>query len=168
VTDAPQSPDLRPPEMQRAAGLTGAEGIGGWLYLPIAHLVIDILLLLTFVAVGFLTRHTFAHAAQSVAGEVIRTLYLLATLLVAIYAAYCLIRLFQKRREVPRLMIGFYIAVLGKAVWNAAMLGSFPELQTADMTMPAALRDVLSAVVAGVVWIWYFRVSERVRNTFTR
>jgi hypothetical protein len=78
------------------------------------------------------------------------------------------VRFFQKKRQVPALMIGFYVLIIAKAVLNLALLRLYPDLVTAPSDMTDAWRGIAQALIAGAIWIQYFRVSERVENTFVR
>ena len=145
-------------------------GIGGWLVLPPIHLLIDIGLFFYLVWLGFgqgAPKSDSGTAPVTITeSEWASLVFCSFDLLLAIYAVFCLVRLFQKRKSIPELMTWFYLMVLLKAVANVAILHSYPELGAADKDMFSAWKGVAQGVVAGIVWISYFHVSVRVKNTF--
>jgi hypothetical protein len=143
-------------------------GIGGWLILPIIHLFADLGVLIFGVAAGF-RKGTAASQISSDAfpqGAIFFVLFLFFAVAVCAYAAYCLVRLFQKKRDVPELMMVFYVLVAIKAVITLGLLRHFPNAQTTDDVLRSAWQGFFGAVAAAIVWIAYFRKSVRVRNTF--
>lgn len=141
------------------------EGIGGWLLLPVLHLSLDVAVLLLFVGLGLFGHPVFRMAPPGF-GEVLLNGYLLALLLVGVFAVFCMNALFQKRRELPGMMPWFYLVVIAKSAWGLALVWIYPELQSPLMSMANAVRDMASSVIVAAIWIPYFRVSIRVANTF--
>jgi len=162
VTDNTHAPDPAPPL-----------GIGGWLILPPIHLAIDIgLFAWLFVAAAMQQEGTeggVAGATPQLSEAIMASLIFLAfDLAIALFAAFCLVRLFQRKRQVPNLMTAFYLLVIAKAAINLALLYGYPLLATGADDMFNAWKGVVQSAVAGAIWISYFRVSVRVANTFTR
>ncbi|MEJ0025167.1 MAG: DUF2569 domain-containing protein [Rhizomicrobium sp.] len=167
------SDNAKPLDLRSGESRTDDElsGIGGWLILPPIHLAVDaIVFALLFVDLA----KTSATAGTGSAGPsalalAASTIFFLFDAAVVVYALYCLVRFFQKKHQVPRLMIIFYSLVIAKAVVNLSLLLIFPDLvQNPDKDMFGAWKGVIQAVIAGAVWISYFQASVRVANTFTR
>lgn len=175
-------------------------GIGGWLILPVLHLIANAALIAYFNVWGFLqsiqeeigrqappvetstgattgggmagtTPHAPAvNVPQAAVQEILPQMLGLALVIfsgfVITYALLCLARFFQKKKHVPAMMIGFYLCLLIMAGANAALLLRFPTLQAKPDDLNEALVGVAQTVVFCAVWIPYFRISRRVKNTF--
>lgn len=169
----------------------GVEGIGGWLILPVVHLTLNgAFILFGFVkgvlrgiaaaAPGAHVGHGVVSAAaraaaaraQSPGHSEVVSLGLFEIAFLG-YIAWCLIRLFQKKKSLPRLMIGFYLTLFLIAAASAYLLTLYPEfrdptLENAPVIGGDPIMGVARGVVVCVVWIPYFLVSARVKNTFVR
>lgn len=143
---------------------SGPRGIGGWLLLPVLHLIVDIG---WFVAISVGVAKAAEEASKALsAGEWAAVGVYLFDGLVAIYAFICLIQLFRKKSYVPTMMIVFYVLVVTKALADAAALTAYPDLVSDPNAVFQDWMSVVRAVIAAVVWISYFRISVRVENTF--
>ncbi len=159
-------------------------GIGGWLILPILHLIADIVIFVLIFVQAAAPQMSPTIAAPSgpvlppapvsgvaVApgpsqGEFASVAFLVFTAAIAAYTIYCLVRFFQKKEQVPALMTGFYSLIIAKAFLNLVLLNIYPELITGPGDTPEAVRGIVRAVVSGAIWIAYFNRSVRVQNTF--
>ncbi len=87
------------------------EGIGGWLLLPLLHLILNIFYFASALWNG-LSKPVAPDTAQSIRANPVATdvsiAFLVFVALITVYAVYCLVRFFQKKENVPSLMIGFY------------------------------------------------------------
>jgi hypothetical protein len=164
------------------------KGIGGWLILPLLHLVANAGMIAVMVVTSFLEGYDMAEAQGTPDGggdggtpDVLAELSALFTpaflasigvLLIAswvfLFAIFCLVRFFQKKKHVPKLMIGFYVLLVALTVANAAALHWFPELSMGPDDMKDAMIGLVRVGIAAAIWIPYFLVSERVKNTFVR
>jgi hypothetical protein len=165
------------------------EGIGGWLILPIIHLLLNGGTILFSLGQGFVKgfaqgwnaeqSKAAAAASHDAASQVIApaqvnltfpeqcsALFAFFCLCIVLYALFVLLRFFQKRRSVPRLMIAFYLLLLTMTAINLYLLRTFPELQATPSDMGDAVMGIVRVVVAVLIWIPYFLVSVRVKNTF--
>jgi hypothetical protein len=141
-------------------------GIGGWLILPLIHLIINPLYLLWMMGrrlPGIAERvPAHAHAAQ--------VAYVALMLPFFAYLIFCLVRFLQKRREVPWLMTVLYganilfwvVTIIGRIQGYAIPDEAAAPSLVADNTIPSVIQTALS-----IVWIIYFHNSVRVANTFT-
>ena len=157
---------------------TGPVGLGGWLILPIIGLFITPLFVGATVVNNVLP--SFKPEVWSVlttpGTEAYHPLWApliifetIANVILIIGAIVLLVLLFQKKKIFPKLMIGLYlfnVLVVGVDFLALAsfITETFPEIAkevTADAT-----RNLTSGVVAAAIWVPYFFVSERVKNTF--
>lgn len=148
------------------------EGIGGWLILPILNVVVCVGVLAILVVMqlpdiiapppGYWGKDVFA------SGQFFSYGFVLFSTALAAFGIYCLVRLFQKKTQTPRLMIAFLLLWVIWAIGNAAGLWFFGSDQELDAGMNDALRNVGQSILPTIIWVWYFRVSVRVKNTFVR
>ena len=169
----PGTPETVPPTPVPAppAATPGPAGIGGWLILP----------LLGFIGTILLTGWSIVQALQSWGGlvaiftategalvqfKVPTAASLIAGILVIASAAYCLYLMFAKKRTMVRFATAHYlILAVGGLVdlWaGLAMERVMPEMHD-----PSAIKEAVRGVLIAFIWIPYFQVSKRVRNTFT-
>jgi hypothetical protein len=156
-------------------------GIGGWLILPIIHLVLNAGLILFYLAKGFAKgfANGLAEGAPQAAtapappvefspGVDFAMALSLFSLLIVAYAVFCLIQFFRKKKSVPRLMIVFYILLLVLVGASYYLVTQFPELPHSPKMVGEATMGIVRTVIAVAIWIPYFLVSVRVKNTFVR
>ena len=146
----------------------GPSGIGGWMILPIIGLVLTIGLTAYNLAttVPIFTPSLISRLfAQSLGLGLFSLGSLVFGAGVLVFALVCLVGLFRHSPRTPRRVQVFYVALLSVALFEAVGIASFPTIyDEADRVQ--AIRDVVRAAVACAIWIPYFRVSKRVRNTF--
>jgi hypothetical protein len=162
------------------AGGDEPAGIGGWLVLPLIHLM------LSAMRISLDIGYAFAEVINEIAadgefdweqvtyafqflhdGERIALGFTLFCVGIVVYSAFCVVQFFRKKRQVPNLMIGFYLLLGAMMVTNYIILANFPELWTRE-DLREALKGLLRVAVAMSIWIPYFIVSKRVKNTFVR
>jgi hypothetical protein len=131
------------------------EGIEGWLVFPALFLVI-----VAFTVVDYLLDSPLPAARPEVmAGNVA----------VLVGSVVMLVLFFQKRRVVPMLMVVFYVTLVAVCLVEVLTLTRFAEgLDPAFVQARAQeARNGLGVVLShAILWIPYFLVSRRVRNTF--
>lgn len=136
---------MREPELSGMGGAVpgrlgikeGPVGIGGWLLLPLLHVIIASGFFAIVIAGAFLS-----HDAV-MAGRIRFGLAAFAGALLC-YTVICMLRFLYTKKNVPGLMIGYYCL---SAVFFLLQIN-------------------LAGVVASVIWIIYFTRSKRVENTF--
>ncbi|HTN95599.1 MAG TPA: DUF2569 domain-containing protein [Nordella sp.] len=147
------------------------KGLGGWLILPIIHLI------LTVVMCGYTVfdwTQDWDSFVAIVTGEVdpeftgliwpLRISLVLSAALVA-FALYLLVILFQKKRALPQLMVWFYFVLLGGTLIVSGMILQNPQHWTST-DVAEARRALGQNVFAAIIWIPYFLRSKRVKATF--
>jgi hypothetical protein len=149
---------------------TGPRGIGGWLILPIIGFIGTIALtavnlaqvviswdglVAIFSATGALAEAKFPVAGSFVAG-----------LLVIASAAYCLYLIFTKKRAIVKFATAHYLILAAAGLFEWWGTGVLERAIPSLAHDPTAVRDGIRGVVIACVWIPYFNVSRRVRNTF--
>jgi hypothetical protein len=165
-TPTPTVTDARP------VSDTGPRGFGGWLILPTLGFAGTIALTLVnlaqaamswdgLVAIFSAQAGALAGAKFPVAGSFV------AGCLVIASAACCLYMIFFKKRAIIRFATAHYLILAAAGLfewWGTGVL----EQAIPDMPHdPAAVRDGIRGIVIAAIWIPYFYLSKRVRNTFT-
>jgi hypothetical protein len=135
----------------------GPAGIGGWLVFPALGLILILLYYTVYAAAN-------AVYAPSDGAELARVVLSVS---VAFFALYCTVRFFQKKAQVPALMIAFYVVVLfaNALVMTPAMVDSIDDHTRRHMTQ--GFHFVMQ-LAASLLWIVYFSRSRRVKATFVR
>lgn len=145
-------------------------GIGGWLVLPLIGLMLSPFIigwgthqLIEVVRAPSWTSLTTPGnpAYHPLYGMLIPT-EIAVNAALGIFSIVLIVLFFKRHPRVPALMIAFYLvnlAVVAGDTYAAAFLPGFQFDQ-------AALRDLARAVIAAVIWVPYFMISKRVRNTF--
>lgn len=159
---------------QTPAAVTTAEGpkgLGGWLILPIIHLIgsIGLTSYNLFGVVenweGFVALLT-GQVDPSYASLVwVVRFSLVSSVAIVAFALYLLVLLFQKKRALPRLMVWFYAVLLAVTLIESGMVLQNPQQWTmADLS--EARSALGKTVFIAVIWIPYFLRSKRVQATF--
>lgn len=179
MTDASSTAPMRAP-----AGDDDLKGIGGWLILPIIHLVANMGMIAYEVVVGFMQGGEIQEGGPSETsfstvvagfsamsdGEKVAVGFFFYSVFVFLYAAFCLIQLLRQKRSVPKLMIGFYlllaIMVVGSYWVVNAYADTYADLGITEEDKTDAVMGLIRVGIACAVWIPYFLVSKRVKNTF--
>lgn len=168
----PETMSAADPNADAPKPVAGPVGIGGWLILPILHLIFTALLTGYNLAGALqywsgLVALATGQADPSVQWMALPTFAsLLFGVVVIAFAIYVLVLLFQKRRAVPKLMIGFYCLVLAVTLFESGVTLSFAQFQETGEDQMQAAKDIIRSVIGAAIWIPYFLVSKRVKATF--
>ena len=156
---------------EQAQPLEGPKGIGGWLVLPIIHLVT------TIVSAGinlFPVWQDWYGLLGLLFDPVDRWMFLpivistaSATAIMSL-AACALVMMYLRKRMLPRLMIIYYCLGLASALFDAVLIYNFPEFRESpgDSDIAQATGDLFSMAIVTLIWVPYFLVSKRVEATF--
>jgi hypothetical protein len=148
----------------RVHGYSYGQTIGGWLILPIIGLIFTPLSLFNYI----LNAHFFKLAtwnAYNTSSKVIlfKLLIIFETggnLITFCFPVFCLILIFKKRDIAPRYITAFYLSCLLFVV-----LDYFWAL-CISINSTSAPTQIARALVVVAVWVPYFRISTRVKETF--
>jgi hypothetical protein len=138
--------------------LIGPAGISGWLILPAIGITLAPVVILAGLkdvipAFDFVEPGSSAHYLL-----VFEAVLIVVMAVFAIYTAY---EFFTRKAAAPSIFITFLVVQMVVVVVVAVLL--FSILDIPIMSDPASL---LRPFVASAIWIPYFQVSVRVKNTF--
>lgn len=129
-------------------------GIRGWLILPAIGLVLtpiaSVMLLITFFIMFF------DHMSSLNSTFFVAVAVMISLTLVSIYAAS---QFFKKKRNAPSVIVTLILINTGTSILMYVV-------QTNSGQQTEALVRLAIQIIATVVWIPYFRISERVKATF--
>ena len=151
------------------------KGIGGWLWLPLIQLVWTLIMIVVS-TMGRLKAHPPATAFHDMAGHPI--FLMLAAIVIIVMLAqlllglFCLVRFLQKREELPRLMTVWYGIGIALSVLVPIQFALDQDLfaKVIDVTATSGgegFRATFNIAISGI-FILYFDISQRVKNTFVR
>jgi hypothetical protein len=152
----------------------GPKGIGGFLVLPILGLLLSgflglasLISLITPDTWSMVTLLVQGHLQDELVGFVVVSVFEVVSIIALLFLnAWCLVAIFNERRNVPTLMAVFYGGSLALALIDLLALSQMPPDVVTKADQFDAMRDFMRAVVAAAIWIPYFLVSKRVKNTF--
>jgi hypothetical protein len=151
------------------------KGIGGWLWLPLLQLIATPIMLVLS-ALGRLKAHPPAADIHAMAGHplflMLAGIIALVMLAQFLLGLFCLVQFLRKKEALPRLMTIWYGVGIALSVLVPIQFALSPELfsTVVDATATpgqAGLRATMNIVIFGI-FILYFGISERVKNTFVR
>lgn len=120
------------------------KGIGGWLIFPIIGLFLSILILLyDLLSTNVLYEFNFYIGLLS-----------FLDIILLIWVVMALVSIFNKKKYAPQIIISLYIANIMLQIVIAFLIEDF--------------GGIIVPIIAGAIWIPYFIVSERVKNTFVK
>lgn len=138
-----------------------AQGFGGWLILPMLHLIVSPLVY----AVSMIEELGAAIERPVLTGPV--AIESLSALAYIAYAVFTATHFFAKRKSAVPLMLGFYAGNVLLTLLQIAMVSWVESLLHVDTKSDAGVTAV-RALVSAVLWSSYFLRSDRVAKTFVR
>jgi hypothetical protein len=152
----------------------GPVGIGGWLVLPALGLVLtplmmafqfyqDLLPALTPQVWHVLT--DAQSAAYSPLWGPLIVYEVLVFLTLFIFTLWLSWRFFTKSKHTPKLFVIWLGALAASQILDHLLSAQIPALADKPLD-PAGIRDLVRSIINAAIWIPYFLMSERVKNTF--
>ncbi|EHQ29429.1 DUF3857 domain-containing protein [Mucilaginibacter paludis] len=148
----------------RVSGYSYGRPIGGWLYLIVLGLSVAAIKISVSLVSGYYLKlslwNTYQTGTKSILFKALLFFETGGNVLTICYAIFCLILILKKRDILPRYITGLYIFNLAFIVIDAVFAYSFYGEDNLVMS------DILKAVLAAAIWVPYFRMSTRVKETF--
>ncbi|MGF9905972.1 DUF2569 domain-containing protein [Brevibacillus porteri] len=158
--------------VQTEANVNKPKGLGGWLIWPTIIVVLSPLSLLVSVIGIFLD---YAEAIEGLAPFMEQslsfTLYYYGNILLEIgllvFSLFLLVFYFQKKKRAPHLFVGLILFYIILNMIDLLAWASFDSLfrDTIQFVTQSGL-SLLHTCITAMIWVPYFRLSKRVKNTF--
>ncbi|WJQ80502.1 DUF2569 domain-containing protein [Brevibacillus brevis] len=158
--------------VQTEANVNKPKGLGGWLIWSTIIVVLSPLSLLVSVIGIFLD---YAEAIEGLAPFMEQslsfTLYYYGNILLEIgllvFSLFLLVFYFQKKKRAPHLFVGLILFYLILNMIDLLAWASFDNLfgDTSQYVKQSGL-SLLHTCITAMIWVPYFRLSIRVKNTF--
>lgn len=160
-------------ESARVEVAAGPRGIGGWLILPLLGLI------LTPFRIGFQTANDVLPALQPATWNALTTpgskayhplwapaivFELAANSLLILFSLVLLWLFFRKSRRTPMLMIVWLLAIIAAQAIDLVFVNQIPAVAALPDT--EGIRNLARSAGGAAIWVPYFLVSRRVKNTF--
>jgi hypothetical protein len=147
-------------------------GINGWLILPVIGFIGTILitgsnLLQAANETNQLVAIFSATSGPLVAMKVPTALSLVAGALVIASGSYCLYLVVAKKRAIINFATAHYLILASAGLIDIWTLSAMEKAIPNTPFEPAVFRDAFRGIAIACIWIPYFRISKRVKNTFT-
>ena len=151
------------------------EGLGGWLILPLIGLVISPIRIGLLIATTFLPAfadgsweyltHRDSEGYHPLWGPLLVAEMVFNAFFV-MYSLFLLVLFFMKHAWFPRAVIIYYLSNLVFIAGDAAVIGLVPGL---GLELDGEVtQEIVRALIGIAIWVPYFLVSRRVKNTFVR
>ncbi|MCB9335259.1 MAG: DUF3857 domain-containing protein [Flavobacteriales bacterium] len=144
------------------------KNIGGWLILPAIGLIFSpLVFLVSFFSQGYFNSGSWDVIFDKSWGlGIFYGVEMIFNLLLLCYLILLLILFFKRRTSLPKFITIYYI--IGFVIPLVDLI--FYNLFTNDINMQSDIDESISqifrAFIGGAIWIPYFNISERVKNTF--
>ena len=143
----------------------GPKGIGGWLLLPIIYLFLTVIFSVGYFIISFLLINsgewTEVVNSPEVHPHFEKAIYfeIACNALLLFISIYLIIIFFKKKKFFPKAIISYSVLNMILDIVDALLINNVNPVNE-----PASTS--VSSFVLSIIWIIYFRVSKRVRNTF--
>jgi len=143
----------------------GPKGIGGWLLLPTIYLFISVLISFGYLVFTFLFINSSEWKQLITSPEVHphfeNAIYfeMACNALLLVFTIYLIVVLFKKKRIFPKGIISYYLLSI--------VIDIVVTLLVNNVSMDDEITSFSgSGIALSIIWIAYFMLSKRVRNTF--
>ena len=151
------------------------KGLGGWLIVPAIGLFVLPFRLLTSLHSDFLPifREGYWEILTTPGREAYHPLWaplitfeVMGNALFVVFDLVLIYLFFTKSHRFPYLFIAFIVANVVFVVSDYFVAGLIPAVAAQKDT--ESIREMIRAVSTAIIWVPYFLVSQRVKNTFVR
>lgn len=146
--------------------------IGGWLILPAIGIVITaFVILFQLFSEDFFNHNTWLGLLNSDLDNSYEILFLVGAelvynLLYLVFTVLLILLFFTRRSNIPRLISIFYIvSFVAPLIDTLVTFDIFPEYLL-DTDNTETYKDITRSAITAIIWIPYFHMSKRVKNTF--
>lgn len=150
-----------------------AKPIGGWLVIVAIGLVLTPLVLIITLVMeeGFYDAYTWAtlwntEGIQGKPNVILIAMELVINLVRIVFSTVLIVLFFERRSSVPRLMVILYASTLAFIVIDAIFAYAVNGDLYTSVDDVETVKDIFTTLVAAAIWIPYFLISDRVKNTF--
>jgi Protein of unknown function (DUF2569) len=150
----------------------GPVGIGGWLVLPIIGFFGTILLTCFNLLQGLAELKGLIAIFTASASEPLSGLKIpfAASVVLGLFvignAVACLVLIFTKKSAIVKIATIHYLALLLAGLADLWIDAETHRILPSEPADPTVIREALRGVLIACIWIPYFHLSKRVRNTF--
>lgn len=176
VVREPDAPILARSVVAPEAGARdGPSGLGGWLILPAIGLILSPFRLLMYLNTEFLpifqdgsweaVTTPGSQAYHPTWGPLI-IFEIVGNLFFVIFAIVLFVLFLMKSHRFSRLMIAFLLLNPLFLIFDNFLGNFIPYL--AELDDPEIYKEIARSIVGAMIWVPYFLVSKRVKNTFVK
>ncbi|WP_112664099.1 DUF2569 domain-containing protein [Microvirga flavescens] len=146
-------------------------GIGGWLILPIIGFIGTLGLTIFNLSGLFKELDGFIAIFSATSGQLAEmrlpvALSMLGGVAVILSAGACLVFIFQKKPIIVKAATAHYLILVAASLIELWGDARFREILPDEPVDPKVARDTVRVFMTALIWIPYFHVSKRVKNTF--
>lgn len=162
--------NLNPNPLQENTNLT----IGGWLVLPAINIVITaFVILFQLFSEDFFNHNIWVGILNSDLDNSYQILFFVAAELIynVLYFTFTIliiILFFNRRSNIPILISVFYVVSFTIPLADTLITSEIFPSNLIDSDISETYKDITRSAIAAIIWIPYFHISDRVKNTFIK
>ncbi|MFC4689543.1 DUF3857 domain-containing protein [Dokdonia genika] len=154
---------------------TQGKNIGGWLILIAIGLVFTPIVILVQILSedGYFDAYTWSALwnSEGLTGKpmiILIAIEMIINVALIVYSFVVIILFFKRRTIVPRLMIILYAGTLAFLILDSVAANALASDMFTPEENQESLKEIIKAIFRCAVWIPYFIMSERVKETFVK